>query len=351
LVAIDIDDLIVPVAEDSPAGPDLSYDAARQEIEGAFEKSVSNDDGGDEVDWPDTIGKILAQATATRDVWLAVYLMRAGAKAGTLETVEDGANLLAGLFEAQWDTVHPQLDDYGYQGRKGPCESLTRIGEFLNPLRSVILLQHQRLGTYSGADFERFRKNGGSEDGYGMFRALLQDTSDDDLTGIVDRLNGISDAIRRADTVLTRNADGDTSTNFQPTYECLSEMSRSVASFLREPSADILADTDVGNNSNVGSDHGDQSSSFGGTINSRQDVLRAIDAIDNYYTRKEPGSPVPFALRRARDWVSLDFLSVLEDIAPNSLEEARRVLTNGRSSNGSDDSSSGGDDSWSNNDD
>ena len=61
-------------------------------------------------------------------------------------------------------------------------------------------------------------------------------------------------------------------------------------------------------------------------------MVRAIDAIAEYYARKEPGSPVPFALRRARDWVSLSFLEVLEDIAPNSLDEARRVLTNGRES-------------------
>jgi predicted component of type VI protein secretion system len=69
-----------------------------------------------------------------------------------------------------------------------------------------------------------------------------------------------------------------------------------------------------------------------------------IDAIAEYYARCEPGSPVPFALRRARDWVSLDFLSVLEDIAPNSIDEARRVLKNGRSNDGSDSWSSDGDD-------
>ena len=270
-MAIDIDALIAPVTDDNPAGPDLSYDAARQDIESAFEKSVSNDDAdGDDVDWKQTISKILGQAEQTRDAWLAVYLMRAGAKAGQLETVEDGATLLARLFETQWDTVHPQLEDYGYQGRKGPCESLTRIGEFLNPLRNVILLQHQRLGTYSGADFERFRVRGDSEDGYGMFRALLQETSDDVLSEIVARLNGIADAVRRADTVLTMNADGDTGTNFQTTYDCIGEIARSVASCLRTPSADVanaIEGVDEGaGNSGSGNAAG---ANFGGTVNSR----------------------------------------------------------------------------------
>lgn len=350
-MAIDIDALIAPVTSDSPAGPDLSYEAARQDIESAFEKSISDDSAArSEVDWHQTTNKILGEAEKTRDLWLAVYLMRAGAKAGLLETVEDGAALLAGLFEARWEAVHPQLEDFGFQGRKGPCESLTRIAEFLNPLRNVILLKHHRLGQYSGADFDRFRVGGASEDGYGMFRALLEETSDDDLSAIVTRLTNIGDAIRRADAVLTANADGDTGTNFQPTYDTLSQMARSVSSFLRLQAAaeSPTSDETVGvEDSGGNADSATTGARFGGAISSREDVLRAIDAIGEYYARKEPASPVPFALRRARDWVSLDFLSVLEDIAPNSLDEARRVLINGRKSEGSDSYTSGGGDGWS----
>ena len=56
-MTIDIDALIAPVAEDSPAGPDLSYDSARQDIESAFDKSVSDDDNADDVDWSQIIDK------------------------------------------------------------------------------------------------------------------------------------------------------------------------------------------------------------------------------------------------------------------------------------------------------
>jgi type VI secretion system protein ImpA len=63
-----------------------------------------------------------------------------------------------------------------------------------------------------------------------------------------------------------------------------------------------------------------------GRVETREDVIKAIDAITDYYRRREPASPVPLVLQRAREWVSLDFLQVLEDIAPGSLDEARRVL-------------------------
>ena len=347
-MAVDVDPLVAPLSEEAPSGPDLSYDSARQEIEAAFERSVSDDGSGeDQIDWSQIVSQILTQAEQTRDVWLPIYLMRAGAKSGKLETVETGALLLAGLLENLWDTVHPELEEYGYQGRKGPTESLTRIGEFLGPFRNVILIEHNRLGSYSGADFDRFREHGDAEDGYGMFRALLDETSDDDLQAIIQRIDGIVEAIRRADAVLTANSGDDTGTNFQPTYDALAEMRKGVAAFGKSPQ------TEAGGDSNrISSDHSDSGSagrSVGaiGAINSRDDVLRAIDAIAAYYAKREPGSPVPFALRRARDWVSLDFLSVLEDIAPNSLDEARRVLINGRSGSGSESRSSGSDEGWS----
>ncbi len=338
---IDIDALTTPISEEEPAGPDLSYDPVRQEIESAFETSISDDgESAGEGDWRAVIGQIEAQAAQTRDIALAVYLMRAGAKAGSIDHVESGANLLAGLFENMWATVHPLLEDYGFQGRKGPCEALTRIPEFINPLRNTPLLEHPRLGRYNGNDFERFRKNGSDENGYGMFRALLEETSDEDLNAIVGRVTGISDAIKRADAVMVANASGDTGTNFAPTYAALAEMTHSIASFLRTP-ADGAGNDGNGDAGSYDADDDGESggASIGGRVNSRQDVLRALDAIGDYYARKEPASPVPFALRRAREWVSLDFLSVLEDIAPNSLDEARRVLMSGRNENVSEESS------------
>jgi len=339
-MTIDVEALVAPISDDAPAGPDLSYEASRQEIEAAFERSVSDDSVGDDVtDWRKTIRLILAEAETTRDIWLPIYLMRAGAKSGNLEVVEDGGALLAGLLENLWDNVHPQLDDYGFQGRKGPCESLTRRGDFLMPVNNVVLLSHPRFGTFTGADFERFHLNGDTETGYGPFRATLETTSDEELQAIIDRIAGIADAIRRADGVMTAHAEGDTSTNFQASYDAFTGMRRAISGFLR--AGDAGADGAIAQAPDGSSGFGDSrdsaggGASFSGSIRSREDVVRGLDAIAAYYVRFEPGSPVPFALRRAKEWVSLDFLSVLEDIAPASLEEARKTLMTSRSADAS----------------
>lgn len=331
---MDVEELLAPVSEEEPVGPDLAYDAERGTIEQAFDSSVSIDTSGDaaaaaEIDWRPVIGMIEQQSTRTKDVWLAVYLCRAGARSGRLALVETGALYLAGLLEQYWDKVHPQLEEYGFQGRKGPCESLTRRGEFLAPFERTPLLEHSRLGRFSGADFERFRAGAEAADGYGLFRAALADTPEETLTEIIGRLEAILAAFKRADAVLTANAEGDTGANFQPTYDLIAQMKKAVQSFTSAPAAEEAeaGETAVAAGPDAGSGGGPR---IAGRVESREDVVKALDAIADYYRRREPTSPVPAALQRVREWVNLDFLALLEDIAPNSLDEAKRVLVTQR---------------------
>ena len=130
-MALDVETLLGPVSDDDAVGPDLSYDDDRLAIEAAFESSFGEEGRPADVNWSDIIKLAANQCGATKDVWLGVYLTRAGAMAGQLETVETGIQLLEGLLSRYWDDVHPKLDEYGLQGRIGPCESFTRISEFL----------------------------------------------------------------------------------------------------------------------------------------------------------------------------------------------------------------------------
>ena len=337
-MAADVEALLAPVTEDNPVGEDLSYDSERQEIESAFDRSAAGDSESSDTNWRDVLALIEAQSARTKDLWLAGYMIRAGAKAGRVDTVARGAQFLAGLLEAYWDTVHPQLDEYGFQGRKTPLESLTRLGDFINPLKATILVRHPRLGEYSSNDIERFVRGGDSEDGYGMFRAAMAEMAQEDLEAALAQVDDIKDGIHRADTIMTAHSGSDTSVNFQPTYEALASMRKALASFLPGSEAEEEAPSASSSGSNYNASSGGGSGGRGapGSIESREDVMRALDAISDYYRRKEPGSPVPLALRRARDWVTLDFLSVLEDIAPNSLDEAKRVLTSQRNQDGGD---------------
>jgi type VI secretion system protein ImpA len=60
-----------------------------------------------------------------------------------------------------------------------------------------------------------------------------------------------------------------------------------------------------------------------GAIRSRQDAIRALDAVAEFFRRNEPSSPIPLFVDRAKRLVSKNFLEVLADVAPDALPHAR----------------------------
>jgi type VI secretion system protein ImpA len=60
-------------------------------------------------------------------------------------------------------------------------------------------------------------------------------------------------------------------------------------------------------------------------IKSRQDAIRALDAVIAYFRAHEPSSPVPLFLERAKRLVSKSFIEVLQDIAPDGLTQAHLI--------------------------
>lgn len=326
---MDVEGLLEPVSADDPVGPDLTYDPDRQLIESAFDQAAEGGEAAEGVDWRDTLRRAEAQLSRTKDLWLASYITRAAARLGDLNGVRDGAMLLAGLFERYWDNVHPQLDEVGFAGRKTPCEPLTRIGEFLGPLRRTVLIEHPRLGRYTGEDLERFAGEGDAADGYGMFRHAVDEMDKATIAEAVATLDRLREAIRTVDRVLTEHAESDTGTNFQSTYDTIEALRRAILpyagiSVAEEAPADDWTGGDDWNQPAVSSTPAGGGAP--GRIANRDDVIRTLDAIGEYYARSEPGSPIPVVLRRVRGWVTMDFLELMKDIAPSGESEATLVL-------------------------
>jgi len=314
--------LLVPLSDEAPAGPDLSYDADRQEIEQAFDPSQ------EDVDWDRIVSLTAAQAARTRDLWVAVYMARAGARAGRLEVVESGLQLLAGYVETFWDVAHPTIEEYGIEGRKGACESLVRIGEFLAPLRRVPLVAHPRIGVFSGEDFVRFAEHGSAADGWGQFRAAVADTPVDALAAVLDRLDRMRAAIVRTDAILSDEAEraGQTGTNFTTTYDAIDAIVAAVRAYVVQDNPEA---TGEGATTLPPPEFEARPATAAATparIDSREDVARALDAVIAYYDRVEPSSPIPVALGRVKGWITMDFVAILNDIAPGSVGEALSVL-------------------------
>lgn len=340
-MTIDLEALLRPLEGDNPAGPDLSYSSARHQIEEAFqvidagptvalvdgELVAREDDAQGGADWRKIIKLILEEAALTRDLWLGVYLTRAGARAGDLELVGYGLDYTRGLLEQWWDQGWPSLEEDGPIARATACAALAQGPSFLRPLMATALLKHNRHGAFTGADFVRFAAaDGHSEDGYGAFRAAVQDAPPEEMEAIRSRLSTMRESLAAIDEILTGHL-GSASETFDGAYKALDAITRALTAFAAGETPALSSDNSDDPSGGEPPAAGAQPpGGGGGKIATRQDVVRALDAIIEFYRRSEPASPIPLVLRRARTWVTMDFLQVLEDIAPNATGEARTVL-------------------------
>jgi type VI secretion system protein ImpA len=55
-------------------------------------------------------------------------------------------------------------------------------------------------------------------------------------------------------------------------------------------------------------------------------VVKALDKICEYYQRYEPASPVPIMAQRCKRLVTMDFLELLNELAPDGVKQAQIVM-------------------------
>jgi type VI secretion system protein ImpA len=65
--------------------------------------------------------------------------------------------------------------------------------------------------------------------------------------------------------------------------------------------------------------------SLEGEIRSREDVLRLLDKICQFYARFEPSSPVPLMIKRAARLAEMDFMQIMQDLSPDAISQIRTI--------------------------
>ena len=62
-----------------------------------------------------------------------------------------------------------------------------------------------------------------------------------------------------------------------------------------------------------------------GPIQSREDVIRVLDQVCDWYSKYEPSSPVPLLLHRAKRLVNKNFMELMQDLTPGGLSEIQTI--------------------------
>jgi type VI secretion system protein ImpA len=110
-----VEALLTPVSESMPSGPDLEYDADFMALE-ALARPVAEQQFGDTVipavqpDWRAVSEQAQALLQRSKDVRVAVLVLRAATRLDGFSGFSQAAALLLGLLQRFWDSAHPQLD-------------------------------------------------------------------------------------------------------------------------------------------------------------------------------------------------------------------------------------------------
>ncbi|MBE0617201.1 MAG: type VI secretion system protein TssA, partial [Proteobacteria bacterium] len=159
---VDLEALLAEVSSASPCGESMEYDPAFGQMERAAQGKPEQQYGdtlipAEEPNWGDVKRAATELLGRTKDLRVAVYLIRSLLRTDGFAGFADGLELLLGFLERYWDGVHPQLDpedDNDPTLRVNTIASLCDAESVLRAVREAPLVRSPALGRYSLRDVQ-----------------------------------------------------------------------------------------------------------------------------------------------------------------------------------------------------
>ena len=327
-----LEKLLEPVSEEDRAGPDLDDEAESIAIRSAFEADfkyatgMSEKEGdsqdGKSVSWTDVKSNIEDLSAKTKDLRLAIAYARCGIALGDVDVIEAGLAFIVGLLEDYWDVFHPRDEDGpDLEYRETCCQELVARGAFLLPFLKVAIVDDGR-NRITGEQISDVHENGAASQDHAMVLGVLGEWSSEAKSELLVKLASIVSSLEKMQSLFSENGG-----SYVPNFDDLISGVKEVrAGYVSLAGLDVVEESVEGEGGNAVPSGGGPTQSFSGKIQSRDDVVRALTEIENYYNLAEPGHPVKVALARMRSWVKKDFMEILKDIVPDSVDDAKRVL-------------------------
>lgn len=350
---IDIEQFLSQIAADSPCGPDLEYDPAFMEMEKLSQGTPERQYGGTIIpaeppDWGGIKKAALGLLSRTKDLRVAVYLTRSLLYTNGLEGFSDGLMLLRGLIERFWDEVHPKLDpddDYDPTLRVNIIAILIDSEKTLRSLKEWPLVVSRVVGRFNYRDIQiasgELKPVVAKDDktqppSQAIIDSAFQDVDLMELRDTARALASINEQVNVIESLVTDRVGVTQSVNLDPLRRLSQDMYTVVASWLSrrgyvEPTIETEAEAEMEGTETVSEATGSIGASkeqklVVGELTSRDEVIRALDKMCEYFSRYEPSSPVPFLLKRAKRLMSKNFMEVLRDLAPGGADNAKAIL-------------------------
>jgi type VI secretion system protein ImpA len=338
MATLDAGALLAEVSPELPCGEDVEYDPDFLELERVVSGKPEVQLGDTVVeavppDWKQAHALALSLLGKSRDLRVAAYLARALLNRDGYIAFAEALALISGMLDQLWEHVYPRLDaddDNDPTARINALTSLVDPFGMLADLRDAPLALSRAHGAVTLRDLEYVSgavtpPSGVTVPSLASIEAAIADAGDS-AREVLTALESALQSTTHIETLVTERVGAARSIDLDALVRPL----RQAASFLGERVASAHAQADDGTAAADGAMAGAVAAAAvpaapPGEVSSRDDVIRAIDRICQYYERNEPSSPLPLLLLRARRLVDKSFMEILEDLAPDGLAQARTI--------------------------
>lgn len=336
---LDLDRLLREISPEAPSGDNLEYDPVFGQMERAAEGRPEKEIGetfveATEADWHEVRSRALDVLSRSHDLRAALYLARAALHTDGFLGFSDGLAIVREYVGRFWESLHPQLDpddDNDPTMRINALVALRDSEATLQPVREAPLVVSRVLGRFTYRDVqvaagELPPRGDESPPEMSTILAAFRDYDLAELTAVADAVEASAESVARIEEIVTEWVGPGQAPDLGDLTGLLGHIDRflkeqlerrgisSRAESVPEESPALSANDQTPTSPPVAAD-------VDGGIRSREDVIRMIDRVCDYYRQHEPCSPIPLLLNRAKRLVHKNFLEILEDLAPDGLSE------------------------------
>ena len=333
----DAETLLQPLPGEQPCGVNLddtgglvAFDALRLFGQSRSPEAPPDTDDADKeaakakppIEWGRVQTDAVDALARSKDLRLLAYLGIAVLRTEGLPSFTKVLTVASTWLETFWPQLYPLLDEDAIARRNA-------LNCFADPMAVVDrvwrlpLVESRQHGRFGLRDIEiaRGQVTPGALEARPDEAAILAafgEMAMDDLTVLDQSVASAMSALNSIDARMRSEGGPEVAPDFGPLSTQFAKLNR----FLREQ-------VESRNGAAAGAVAGGNGAAAAGStfavggIASRQDAIRALDAVAEYFRRNEPSSPIPLFVDRAKRLVAKDFLEVLADIAPDALSVAR----------------------------
>jgi len=328
---LDLNSLLAPLQHDASCGVDLEYDPVFLALQAAGAGRPEQQYGdtvipAEEPDWPKVRELALSLAARTRDLRVATWLLRSGARLQGWQGALQGLQLLQGLLSQHWAQVHPQLDASDGNdptARLNALQPLVSPSEVLADLRAASLTGER--GGPRVRDAELAAGQAEAVPGetvpsqQGLHDALARHAVA--VPALVEQLSAGLPAARGIAAVVEEQLGAAQGPDFAPLMRLLAPLAALGAQLQGVGAPRAVAAEEGSNGPGAVPAHAAAS----GAIASREDALRALQRACEWIERNEPSHPAPLLIRRGMRLMSKNFMDIVRDLVPDGVRELEKL--------------------------